>query len=546
MLALFFLSSCGKKKNDSLTKPVDGDMQARSVTVEGIDMLSIPRGIKLQPTFRVVFTSPVNRSSIEQYLQLTDSKGRKIELNYTFDSSDSIVSMKPSTKIPGLDSFHLSLGSSIRSVSGQNLSNPGERIYMSGIDSADKYPRITDEALLDSIQRRSLAFFWEFGHPVSGMARERNSSGDIVTTGGTGFGIMAMVACANRGLISRTETRDRITKIVRFLRDRCISYHGAFAHWINGSNGSTIPFSANDNGGDLVETSYLLAGLLTARQYFSGSDQAEIALRDQINAIWDGVEWNWFRQNQQDVLYWHWSADLGWAMNMKVQGWNEALIVYALAASSNADPISLPVYQNGWAGNGAMRNGQIYFGQTLPLGPPNGGPLFWSHYSFLGIDPNGLYDTYADYGLQVKSHSKINRSYCMANPQGHFGYSGLCWGLTASDVPGGYNANEPGNDPGVISPTAALSSLAYTPKESMETLRFFYYTLGDKLWKPYGFIDAFRLNDLWFADSFLAIDQGPIIVMIENYRTGLIWNLFMSCPEIKRGLRNLGFQGPRL
>ncbi|HRN55486.1 MAG TPA: glucoamylase family protein, partial [Agriterribacter sp.] len=184
------------------------------------------------------------------------------------------------------------------------------------------------------------------------------------------------------------------------------------------------------------------------------------------------------------------------------------------------------------------------YGYRLPLGPSLGGPLFFSQYSFLGINPNGLSDAYANYGTQTTNHSLINYAYCKANPRGRYGYSDSCWGLTASDIQDGYTASSPANDVGVIAPTAAISSLPYTPAESMKALKFFYYVLGDKLWKEYGFIDAFSLHDLWFANSFLAIDQGPQIVMIENYRSGLPWNLLMSCPEVKAGMTLLGFSGP--
>jgi len=155
-------------------------------------------------------------------------------------------------------------------------------------------------------------------------------------------------------------------------------------------------------------------------------------------------------------------------------------------------------------------------------------------------------DAYGNYQTQTTNHTKINYEYCKANPRRYYGYSNLCWGLTASDIPTGYGANEPNNDRGVITPTAALSSIPYTPTESMNALKFFYYKLGDKLWGPYGFYDAFSLKDLWFANSTLAIDQGPIIVMIENYRSGLLWNLFSGAPEIKNGLRRLGFTAPYL
>jgi len=336
-------------------------------------------------------------------------------------------------------------------------------------------------------------------------------------------------------------------KIVGFLKNTAQKFHGAFPHWLNGTTGVVIPFATKDDGADLVETSYLMAGLLTARQYFNGAAADETTLRADINTLWNAVEWNWFRKSNENVLYWHWSPTYNWDMNVKIQGWNECLITYIMAASSTTFAIPQVVYKEGFARSGAMVNNATYYGYQLPLGPANGGPLFFSHYSFLGINPTGLNDTYANYQTQTTNHTKINYEYCKANPNGFFGYSNLCWGLTASDVPNGYNASSPTNDIGVISPTAAISSIAYTPTESMNALKFFYYKLGDKLFKEYGFVDAFSLKDLWYAPSFLAIDQGPEIIMLENYRSGLIWNLLTSCPEIKNGMKNvLGFTAPYL
>ncbi|RYY97869.1 MAG: beta-glucosidase, partial [Chitinophagaceae bacterium] len=379
------------------------------------------------------------------------------------------------------------------------------------------------------------------------LARERSSSGDVVTSGGSGFGVMAIVTAIHRGFISRAKGLARLQTIVGFLRNTAQTHHGAFPHWLNGATGATVAFSANDNGADLVETSYLIQGLLCARQYFNGAGTDEASLRADINAIWQRVEWSWFRKGGENTLYWHWSPTVGWAMNMPVRGWNEALITYVLAASSPTSPVPRAVYDNGWAANGSIRNGQTYYGQQLPLGPSHGGPLFFAHYSFLGINPDRLQDVYAtNYFNQNKAHSLIHYNYSIANPQGHFGYSDSVWGLTASDIPGGYAASSPTSDIGVIAPTAALSSFPYTPTESMKALKFYYYVLGDKLFKEYGFADAFSLKEPWVAPSFLAIDQGPIIVMIENHRTGLLWNLFMSAPEVKAGLTALGFVSPHI
>ena len=443
--------------------------------------------------------------------------------------------------------YNISVLTGLKSQQQAALLTAGNFNIITQIDSTDKFPQVTDSVLLDLVQRQTFKYFWDFGHPVSGMARERNSSGDLVTTGGTGFGIMAIPVAIKRNFINRIEGLSRIIQIVNFYQTNCTAYHGAYAHWINGATGATIPFSNEDNGADLVETSYLMEGLITARQYFSSTtDPLEIDLRTKINQMLDAVEWNWFRKSGENVLYWHWSPDMGFVINAQVSGWDEALITYVMAASSQTSAIPKIVYDNGWARNGGMVNNNTYYTYQLPLGPGNGGPMFFEHYSFLGINPNGLNDTYANYETQTTNHTKINYEYCKANPRRWNGYSNLCWGLTASDVPGGYNANEPNNDPGVISPTAALSSMPYTPQESMDALKFFYYKLGDKLWGQYGFYDAFKLSDPWFANSTLAIDQGPIIVMIENYRSNMLWNLFTSAPEIKSGMLSLGFTAPYL
>ncbi|MFV0377187.1 MAG: glucoamylase family protein [Mangrovibacterium sp.] len=399
---------------------------------------------------------------------------------------------------------------------------------------------MSDDELLTKVEQQTFKYFWDFGHPVSGLARERNSSGETVTSGGSGFGVMAILVGMERGFISRAEGLERLSTIVDFL-GKADRFHGAWSHWLNGSTGKAIPFSTKDNGGDLVETSFMAAGLLAARQYLNASDAAENTLITKINELWKTIEWDWYTQGGQKVLYWHWSPDYNWEMNMKIQGYNEALITYIMAASSETHPISAEVYHQGWAKSGAMANGKSFYNTKLPLGSDYGGPLFFAHYSFMGIDPRNLSDQYASYWEQNRNHSLINQAYCIQNPQSWVGYSADCWGLTASDNPNGYSAHSPTNDLGVITPTAALSSFPYTPQESMKALHFFYYQLGDKLWGDYGFYDAFNPTESWTAGSYLAIDQGPILVMIENYRSGLIWDLLMSCPELKAGLTKLGF-----
>lgn len=411
-------------------------------------------------------------------------------------------------------------------------------------------PNLTDEQLLDLVQKQTFRYFWDFGHPVSGLARERSNrtydyGDEVVTTGGSGFGVMAIIVAAERKWITRDSAVARLLKIINFLR-KADHYHGIFPHWLNGETGKTIPFSRKDDGGDLVESAYLFQGLLCVRQYFSNNTPQERELRNKINWTWNEAEWDWYTREGRNVLYWHWSPNNGWAMNFEIRGFNECLITYILAASSPRYSIKPDVYHQGWVNSWFFKNGKEFYGIKLPLGFDYGGPLFFSQYSFLGLDPRGLKDKYADYWEQNKAHTLINREHCVRNPKNFKGYGADCWGLTASDTYDGYNAHSPDNDFGTITPTAALSAFPYTPEYSMQALKHFYYKLGPKIWSQYGFVDAFNETQNWYAQSHLAIDQGPIIVMIENYRTGLLWKLFMSCPEIKEGLKKLDFQSPQL
>ena len=540
------LFSCGKKDTapspSQEPQPVNFSLSSWSINNQASQDNAY--NVPVKPAFRLSFPTAINRTTVSA-ITLTGSNGAPVNLATTYANSDSVVILSPETPLQHLSKYTLSLSTSLKAVNGGRLTSAQTFTFMTTLDSSRKFQQLTDDELLTLVQRQTFKYFWDFGHPVSGLARERNTSGDVVTSGGSGFGIMTIVVGIHRGFITRAEGLNRLRTIVDFLQNKAQTFHGAYPHWLNGTTGAVVPFSSLDNGADLVETSYLMQGLLTARQYFNGQDATEATLRNDINAIWRGVDWNWFRRGGQNTLYWHWSPSNDWAMNMQVRGWNEALITYVLAASSPTSAIPKEVYDNGWAANGAIRNGNSYYGIQLPLGPSYGGPLFFAHYSFLGINPNDLSDAYAaSYFNQNKAHSQINYQHSVRNPNGFYGYSDSTWGLTASDIPNGYTASSPTNDVGVIAPTAALSSFPYTPTESMKALKFFYYVLGDKIWKEYGFVDAFSLKDAWFASSFLAIDQGPIIIMMENYRSGLLWNLFMSCPEVKTGLRNLGFTSP--
>jgi hypothetical protein len=536
-------SSC--KKKDEPAKPVEQFQVLTAKLQSGISGLSF-KNVSTTPVFRIYFSASVDTSLVRANILLRPGNVGDVPLVYSFENHDSVVVVSPISSLQYLSKYTLGIAGGLKSKTGTPIISALGIPFSTAIDNTDKFQRISDSALLDLVQSQTLKYFYDFGHPVSGLARERNTSGDVVTTGGSGFGIMAMIAGVNRNFISRTQGLTRMHTIVSFLKNTAQTFHGAFPHWMNGVTGTVVPFTTKDNGADLVETSYLAMGLLTARQYFNGVSSDETSLRNDIDTIWRRVEWNWFRKNNENVLYWHWSPNYNWDMNMQIKGWDEALITYVMAASSPTYSIPKVVYDNGWASNGAMRNNNNYLGYTLPLGPAYGGPLFFAHYSFLGINPDNLTDAYANYWTQNRNHTLINYTYCVNNAKGFAGYSDSCWGLTASDDFNGYLAHSPTNDDGVIAPTAALSSFPYTPTESMKALKFFYYKLGDKLWGPYGFYDAFSLDQPWFANSTLAIDQGPIVVMIENYRSHLLWNLFFSCPEVRTGMHNLGFTSPNL
>ena len=427
---------------------------------------------------------------------------------------------------------------------------------------------ISDSALLDIVQRQTFRYFWHYAHPVSGLARERDNTvrGDFYwdyineaydepnfstntygpeacAIGGTGFGILSTIVAVNRGWIGRDTALKRLIKMVDFL-NRADSYHGIFPHFMNGATGKTIAFGKLDDGADIVETSYLLMGFLCARAYFNGDTPLEKYFRNRVTQLWNVANWNWHTNGGNTLLYWHWSPMNSFDMNFPIRGWNECLITFIVAASSPTHAIAADVYNNSFVNSTGYINDKKYYDIKLPLGWDYGGPLFFEQYTFQGIDPNNLTDWHTNYLEQCTNHTLINRAYCIDNPKHFKGYGDSCWGLTASDSYKGYIAHEPLADYGVISPTAALSSMPYTPEYSMQALKHFYYDLGDKIWGPYGFADGFSEEKNWYATTHLAIDEGPIITMIENYRSGLIWKLFMQIPDVQNGLKKLGFKSP--
>ncbi|WP_143960411.1 glucoamylase family protein [Litoribacter populi] len=516
-----------------------GNLSLESFTIENAEELARGRiaNVPLQPEITLVFSQPINPETLQQSVRFSGQSGPA--LTFTLEENNTKVIVNTSSSLDYLSKYEFIINENLGGGKGESYSGT-TRTFFTQVDETPKFPLISDEELLSSVQEQTFRYFWDFAHENSGLARERNSSGNLVTIGGSGFGVMALIVGVERNFISRQDAVERWDKIVNFLSaaDR---FHGVWPHWLNGDNGSVIPFSTSDNGGDLVETAFMIQGLLTVQSYLDENDPRERSISERITQLWQEVEWDWYSRGGQDVLFWHWSPDQQWAMNLPVQGYNECLITYVLAAASPTHSIEKSVYDNGWARNGNMVNGQSFYGHQLPLGEDYGGPMFFSHYSFLGLDPRNLQDQYANYWEQGVSHTLINRAYCIENPSGFVGYGENNWGLTASDNHQGYSAHSPRNDLGVITPTAALSSFPYTPEESMDALKFFYYTMGDRLWGEFGFHDAFNITEQWYADSYLAIDQGPIVLMIENHRSGLLWDLFMQNEDVINGLNRLQF-----
>ncbi|MDP4290854.1 MAG: glucoamylase family protein, partial [Bacteroidota bacterium] len=416
LLVLLLTNACKKQSNPTPPPGIPSSFSFNTLKVNGIFNGFTYNNINIRPVIKFSFSAAINHASTVNSFSFKDAGGTVVAYSTAFENHDSTVVIFPSQPLQYLTRYNIDVTTSLKSVSNGSLQTAVNVQLTTTIDSTNKFPVVTDDQLLDIVQKQTFKYFWDFGHPVSGLARERNSSGDVVTMGGSGFGIMAIVVAVYRQFITRAEGLARMQKIVGFLKNTAQKFHGAFPHWMNGVTGAVVPFNAQDDGADLVETSFLMEGLLTARQFFNGATVDEINLVNDINMLWNNVEWSWFRQGNQNVLYWHWSPDHGWAINMPIHGWDEALMPYVFGASSTTFPIPKIVYNNGWAGNGSMKNGNSYYNIILPLGPVLGGPLFFEHYSFMGINPKGLTDAYANYETQTRAHSLINYNYCVSNP----------------------------------------------------------------------------------------------------------------------------------
>lgn len=441
----------------------------------------------------------------------------------------------------------LSLLSCSCSVSSDNNSASKEQESTKNVDS-----------LLTNVQKQTFQYFWDGAEPNSGLARERihidghypENDENVITIGGSGFGLMSTLVAMHNNFIGEAAGLKQIQRSLQFL-DTIPRFQGAWSHWYHGDTGQPKAFSASDDGGDIVETAFMAQALICIREYYKNGTPEEQQVANKADELWKGINWDFYR-NGQDLLFWHWSPKNGWGMNHSIQGFDECMIAYILGASSPTHPIPASTYHKGWARDGAIKTSTEKYGipTIVKHNAKEGevGPLFWAHYSFLGLNPMGLSDQYADYEKVVTNHTKINQAYANSNPMQFKGYGAdKGWGWTASYSTSGYNAHHPDNDPtGVISPTAAISSIPYTPNESINFIQYLKNNLNDKVWGKYGFYDAYSETENWYPQRYLAIDQGPMVVMIQNYKDGFIWNLFMQAPEIKQGLTKLGFTSPKI
>lgn len=389
--------------------------------------------------------------------------------------------------------------------------------------------------LLTEVQKDGFNYFYAFGHPVSGLPRlSLRRDPDTCAIGATGMGLFNIGVGIDRHFITRQEGVDRTLQELKFL-SQAERFHGAFPHLINGQTGKAIAFSRYDDGADIVETAFLMEGVLFAREFFSRTNAEEMEIRLLADDLWRDVEWNWFvRYDPGPYLVWHWSPKYGYKINLHITGFNECQLAYLLAMASPTHPIKPEAYWHGWEGPlyGVKRTS---YGIHLNLGNKSAPapPLFMAHYSYLGLDPHDLWYRNKTYFDHFRDFCLVQVRYAWSKSDIYEGYGPL-WGITASDGPDGYRPFQPGKqDNGTLAPTAALSSMPYVPMQSLPCLMEMYQHNGSSLWGPIGFYDAFNPTRKWVAQAYLCIDQGPIAPMIENYRTKMCWKTFMKCPELR-------------
>jgi len=421
-----------------------------------------------------------------------------------------------------------------------DLSTAGEHFEQQNENS---YDPAYIKNVMDEQEQKVVNLFFQGAEPNSGMAYNDPSRKSVMATGATGFGIMTLIAGVERGWISREDAANHIVKIVRFLK-KAERYEGAWAHWYN-VKGEIVPFGNQNDAGEIIETTFMMGGLLTACEYFNGSSEAEKEIRTTTNEFWNTINWSHFVKDGK--FYWIWHRDTG-KYELPISGWNETLLAYILAMAAPAGhDVPVSVYKSCWQGSKNFYHaGREYYGYPLPLGGNYGEALFLAHYSMFGMDPRKMEDSYCFYWQQNQNHTMINRHYCINEAPEEYAYDANNWGLTACAGCGShpdYVARQPQNDDGVISPAAALGSFPYTPFYStqvMLNLKSKYPAINGK----YGFYASYCPAEKATAKNYLSMEQAPIAIMMENYRSGLLWSLLMKNEHVQRGLQLAGIHEP--
>lgn len=418
-----------------------------------------------------------------------------------------------------------------------------------------------DEAMLDSIQKKTFLFFMGEHHPEWGIVRDRTASWAPASIASTGFGISSFAIGVERGWITRDEAAQITLNMMNFFVNSlqgpdalATGYKGFYYHFLRMDTGLREWRCELSS----VDTGLLMMGILFARNYYDRDNETENQIRSQGSLMLGNIEWDFMMMPdsgnyaRQISMGWHPESGLhkmGWS------GYNEALFLYILAAGTGLE--NAKESYRSWLSSYKWQT--PYEGLSHVAFPP----LFGHQFSHCFIDFRGLADEYMrdkgiDYFENSRRATRVQRQYAIDNPHGWVGYDSLCWGVTASDGPGDkYNFGEreflgyAGRgtsgpeynyfDDGTIAPYGPLSSLPFAPEIVIPTIRSINEKMGDKIWGRYGYYDSFNLTAGWVNDDFIGIDQGPMLIMIENFRTGLVWNYVMNDPVIQKGLQTLGF-----
>ena len=409
----------------------------------------------------------------------------------------------------------------------------------------NSYSPVTVKAMMDEQQKKIISLFYEGADPTTGMAYNNPKYKETLTTGASGMGVMCIVAGVERGWIDRAAGAEHIAKMTRFLK-KATRFEGAWSHWYY-TNGAPYPFGNQVAAGEIVETAFMMGGLLTACEYFTGNSDAEKEIRENTQYFWETINWKKFIKG--DKLYWIWHSDkVGQNNELELQmiGWNECLLIYILGMAA-PDHLKIPqsIYSTSWKGWNFATPSRKTYGYLMPLGTEYGGSLFLSQYSFLGLDPRLMEDNDVYYWTQNVSHTMINRHYCIFEAPAEYNYSELNWGLTACGGCGSnsdYKGRRPfQDDDGVIAPTASISAYPFTPFYSTQVM-FNMSKNFPNLNGEYGFSISYSPSEKSVGTDYLAMEHAPMAIMIENYRTGLIWNLLMKNEYVQKGLQLAGMK----